>query len=70
MSSDANRNTTTFTNTPLTGKILTVTHPPDATGVQSTLQYFYTNQNTGYYLDHVTDELGHTTTYQRTAKPC
>lgn len=65
---DANGNTTTFTKTPLTGKILTVTHPPDANGVVSTRQYFYTNQDTAYYLDHVTDELGHTTVYQRDDK--
>lgn len=65
---DANGNTTSFTNTPLTGKVLTVTHPPDQTGVSSTKRFFYTNPNTAYYVDHVTDELQHTTVYQRDDK--
>jgi RHS repeat-associated protein len=65
---DAKGNTTTFTKTPLTGKILTITHPPDQTGVSSTKQFFYTNPNTAYYLDHEINELGHRTGYIRDDK--
>jgi RHS repeat-associated protein len=38
-----------------------VTHPADS----STIQYFYTDPTTGYFLDHVTDELFHTTSFVR-----
>ena len=62
---DANGNTTTFTKTPLTGKLLSITHPPDATGVSSTIQYTYADPDTAFYLQSVTDELGHPTVYQR-----
>ena len=62
---DANGNTTTFTRTPLTGKILTITHPPDAEGVASTITYSYADPATAYYLQSVTDEMQHTTVYQR-----
>ena len=43
-----------------TGVVSKITHPGD----NSTVQYFYTDPS-GAYLDHVTDELGHTTTYRR-----
>jgi RHS repeat-associated protein len=44
-----------------TGVISKITHPGDG----SSIQYFYTDA-TGAYLDHVTDELNHTTYYKRT----
>jgi YD repeat-containing protein len=55
---DANTHVTSFTRNPINGKITKVTHPGDA----STIQYFY--DSTGYYLDHVIDELNHTTWYK------
>src|SRR5205085_8524978 len=62
---DANGNTTTFTKTPLTGKLLSITHPPDATGVSSTVHYSYADPDTAFYLQSVTNELSHPTVYQR-----
>lgn len=62
---DRNGNSTSFTRTPLTGKPLTITHPPDATGAYSTIHFSYADPATAYYLQSVTDELQHTTVYQR-----
>ena len=60
---DGNGNITLFTRLAFTGKLSVLTHPGDA----STVKYFYTDPTTGYYVDHVTDELSHTTTYMRDA---
>lgn len=62
---DANGNATSFTRTSLTGKLLTITHPTDATGVYSTIRFSYADPVTAYYLQSVTDEMQHTTVYQR-----
>ncbi|MGI8891402.1 MAG: RHS repeat domain-containing protein [Chthoniobacterales bacterium] len=68
-SKDANNHTTSFTylngGFP-TGVITKITHPSDSQTPASSIQYFYTDI-TGAYLDHVTDELGHTTYYKRNA---
>jgi RHS repeat-associated protein len=60
---DARGNITSFSRASKTGNLLTLTHPPDELGVPSTIQYFYTDQTTAYYLDHVIDELNRRTDY-------
>jgi RHS repeat-associated protein len=62
---DPNGSGTSMTREPITGRITSLTHPPDKYGIQSTVYYVYTDPLNPYYLDHVTDELSHTTTYQR-----
>jgi RHS repeat-associated protein len=62
---DFNGHVTTFERVPLTGAIKTVTHPADEDGNISSVSYVYTDNSTGYFLDHVTDERLHTTSYVR-----
>lgn len=62
---DAQLHTTTFTRLAATGAISTLTRPTVTGQGVAKIQYFYMNPTTGYYLDHVTDELNHTTTYHR-----
>lgn len=64
---DGNSATTSFTREAITGRITVLTHPPDVNNVTSRIQYFYTDPANPYYLDHVTDELNHTTYYRRDA---
>jgi RHS repeat-associated protein len=51
---DARGNVSSSTNLAFTGATSVATHADN-----STVQYFYTDASTGYYLDHVIDELGH-----------
>ncbi|HJT82314.1 MAG TPA: RHS repeat-associated core domain-containing protein [Chthoniobacterales bacterium] len=53
---DARGNITSFTRLVLTGKVNVLTNPGDS----STIQFFYSDPATGYYLDRIIDELGHT----------
>ncbi|MEO6970857.1 MAG: hypothetical protein ABI217_08180, partial [Chthoniobacterales bacterium] len=55
--------TTSFVRLALTGAISKITHPGDA----STIQYFFMDPTTGYHLEHVTDELNHSTYYHYNA---
>jgi YD repeat-containing protein len=62
---DANGHKTSYERFTLHGAATKITHPTTATeNPGKTIQYFYTD-STGVYLDHATDELNHTTTYQR-----
>ena len=65
---DPRGNTTRFTRAPYTGRITSVTPPPDGNGPPVATQYFYTDPNTGYYLNNVKDALGHTTQFLRDSK--
>lgn len=62
---DANGFTTNMIREVVTGRITTLTHPPDANGIRYSINYGYKDPANPYFLDHVTDELGHTTTYTR-----
>lgn len=64
---DANQHVTSMTRIGNTGTLASVTHPPDSSGVSSTIYYTYTDQSTGYYKYSVKDERGYITTYKRDA---
>ncbi len=64
---DANLHTTNMTREAITGRITTLTHPPDNNGVRYSVTYGYTDPANPYYLDHVANERNFTTYYRRDA---
>ncbi len=60
---DFNNHTTGFVNHVWSGAVTKITHPGDS----STIQYGY--DPNGYFLESVTDELNHITTYNRHLPP-
>jgi len=63
--SDGNGHATTMVREPITGRITSLTHPPDINGIQSSVSYVYTDPLNPYYLANTKDELLHQTTYTR-----
>ena len=63
--SDGNGHATTMVREPITGRITSLTHPPDINGVQSGVSYVYTDPLNPYYFANTKDELLHQTTYTR-----
>ncbi len=63
--SDGNGHATTMVREPITGRITSLTHPPDINGVQSSVSYVYTDPLNPYYFANTKDELLHQTTYTR-----
>ncbi len=62
---DGNGSYTQMIREPITGRLTSLTHPPDKNNVQSSVSYVYTDPLNPYYLDHRTDELNHTIAYTR-----
>ncbi len=62
---DANGNKSDMVREWVTGRITKLTHPADNNGLRYFVTYAYTDPWNPYYLDQVTNELGHTTTYTR-----
>ncbi|MBA3833667.1 MAG: hypothetical protein H0X34_17600, partial [Chthoniobacterales bacterium] len=62
---DGNGHVTSMIREPITGRITSLTHPPDVNGIRSSMAYVYTDPLNPYYFANTKDELLHQTTYTR-----